>query len=304
MLMQFLRDRRAAVLPIFAIAAIPMIVATGAAVDYARAYAQRTVVQDALDAAALASGKKIGVVSDTLAKLEATNFYDGNIGANKLDIKPAVTAVIAGSTMTLTTQLHVPTYFLGLIGLNEFVFNMKAQSTQAIGTIEVALVLDNSGSMAGTKISTLITAASDLADTLYALAATSTSPNPVEMALVPFASSVNVDPTNKSAAWIDRTGVAPYNGESFEGATGSPPVSTNLPAATNVLDLYNSLAGTGRTMSPQPARRPRCSCPCSRPTSPTTGPARPGAPAKNRATAIPMARPAPPEARAFATMAP
>src|SRR5690606_42157209 len=50
-IMRFLRNRDGAIAPMFAIAAIPLIAATGAAIDYSRAYDARSSVQDALDAA-------------------------------------------------------------------------------------------------------------------------------------------------------------------------------------------------------------------------------------------------------------
>ena len=89
-----------------------------------------------------------------------------------------------------------------------------------MGTLEVVMALDNSGSMAGTKISTLITAAGDLTDTLYGLAGTSTKPDPVKVGLAPFAASVKVDATAAKAAspaWMDTTGVAPYNARKLRG---------------------------------------------------------------------------------------
>ena len=185
LILKFLRDRRGSVLPMFAIAAVPMIVATGAVVDYNRAYDQSTVVQDAMDGAALAAGKKLGIWTDTQIKAEAQAFYNANV-ATKIDIQPTIDPVISAATLTITSELHVPTYFLGMIGLNEFVFKLKSQTTQAMGTLEVVMALDNSGSMAGTKISTLITAAKDLTDTLYNLGATSTKPNPVDGRPRPF----------------------------------------------------------------------------------------------------------------------
>jgi Flp pilus assembly protein TadG len=238
MWIQFLRDRRGSVAPIFAIALLPMLIATGAAIDFSRAFKQRTVIQDSLDAAALAAGKKLGVVTDTLVKSEAQNFYATNVGG-KVDITPSMTPTITVGqpTLTLTTQLHVPTYFLGIIGIKEFVFNLTAQSTQAMGTLEVAMALDNSGSMSGSKISTLKTAAASLATTLWGLGATSTKPNPIQIAIVPFAGAVNVGPsyaTDSTATWLDKTGVSPANAGAME-ANGASGISN--------LSLFNGLNG-------------------------------------------------------------
>src|SRR6266496_3219330 len=190
MFLRFLRDRRGNILPTFAIAAVPLIVATGAVVDYSRAFDQRTVVQDAMDAAALASGKMIGIKTDAQIKAEAQAFFATNVDT-KVDTMPTLLSVISAQTITLTTTLTVPTYFLGMIGINEFTFPLTAVTTQAMGTLEVAMALDNSGSMSGTKISTLKTAANDLTNTLYNLAATSTKPNPIQIGIIPFSAAVN-----------------------------------------------------------------------------------------------------------------
>ena len=113
----FLRSCGGSVLPTFAIAAVPLIVATGAVVDYSRAFDQKTVVQDAMDAAALASGKMIGIKTDTQIKAEAQAFFVTNVGT-KVDTMPTMVPVVSAATITLTTTLTVPTYFLGMIGLN------------------------------------------------------------------------------------------------------------------------------------------------------------------------------------------
>ncbi|CAN5146537.1 hypothetical protein BH10PSE9_BH10PSE9_10940 [soil metagenome] len=246
MLRKFFADRRGNVLPIFAIAALPLIAAMGAAVDYSHSYDERQTVQDALDSAVLAAGKKIGLLTTDQVKALAQSFYATNI-AGKLTNPPVMTPTVDTSTIVGTAQLHVPTYFLGIVGLSEIVFNVKATATLAMGTLEVVMALDNSGSMAGSKISTLITAAGNLTDTLYNLAGTSTKPDPIKVGLVPFASSVKVDPANRTSGWMDTTGVAPYNGESFEGSTGSPPVSNNSPAAVNVFSLYDAMSGSANT---------------------------------------------------------
>ena len=224
MFFRLLRDIRGNVLPTFAVAAVPLLVATGGVVDYSRAFDQRTVVQDALDAAALSAGKKIGLVADTAVKNEANNVYTANVGS-KVTVVPALSSSIASSTITLNATLTVPTYFLGMIGVNQFTFPLSAQATSAMGTLEVVMALDNSGSMAGSKMSTLKSSAASLASTLWSLGATSTKTNPIEIGIVPFAASVNVGPSFQSdstATWLDKTAVGPYQGDEMEanGASG------------------------------------------------------------------------------------
>ncbi|MEJ0012158.1 MAG: pilus assembly protein TadG-related protein [Bauldia sp.] len=247
MWIQFLRDRRASVAPIFAVALLPMLVATGAAIDFSRAFRQRTVVQDSLDAAALAAGKQLGIIKDDDVKQLAQDFYGANVG-NKVDVipemKPDITA--GQPTLTLHTALQVPTYFLGLIGIKQFTFNLVAQSTQAMGTIEVALALDNSTSMClscsaadqnndSTKIGTLKKAAKSLVGTLYGLAATSTKPEPVKVSVVPFAGSVNVGP---SVTWIDKLGLGTKNAMRDTGLLGA---ANAAPASFIPFSVFSTL---------------------------------------------------------------
>ncbi len=220
MLLKFLRERRGSVLPTFAIAALPLVAATGAAVDYSRAYAQRTAVQDALDAAVLAAGKKIGLMDDDALKAEASNFYVANVKDNIPDY-PEMHTTIGTQTITGTANLSVQTYFLGVVGLNYINFNVIAKATLAMGTLEVALVLDNSTSMStNDNIATLRTAATNLVGTLYNLGKTSTKTDPVKVGIVPFGASVNV---GSDAAWVDKAGKATYAGDAqkTEGAASS-----------------------------------------------------------------------------------
>ncbi len=218
---RFERATGGSVLPTFAIASIPLIVAMGAVVDYTNAYDQQTVVQDAMDSAALAAGKKIGLLSMSELQQDVDDYYVTNL-AGRLEQPPPLETSVNASTITLTTDLSVPTYFLGIIGLNSIDFHLKSQATLALGTLEVAMVLDNSGSMnTDDNIATLRQAATNLTNTLYDLGATSTEPDPVKVGLVPFAASVNVGPNNSGAAWIDGNGIAPYHADSMDGNTNT-----------------------------------------------------------------------------------
>jgi Flp pilus assembly protein TadG len=249
MILKFLRDHRGSILPTFALIVVPLLVSTGAVVDYTNAYDQRSLVQDALDSAALAAGKQVGVMTTEELEAEAEAFYLANIGTGKITNVPTIETEINGSTVDVNTTLHVPTYFLGLIGLDEFIFDLRAQVTIAMGTIEVAMVLDNSTSMClscnaedqddpTTKIGALKVAATNLAATLYGLGATSTKPDPVKIAIAPFAGSVNVGP---GATWVDKLGKATYAADAMEGESGG------LSTALNPYSYFGTLKNADGT---------------------------------------------------------
>jgi len=94
-------------------------------------------------------------------------------------------------------------------------------------TLEVALVLDNSGSMSekGTgsglkRIDLLKAAAKQLVSTLATQAGQMKQVSkPVQFSLVPFAASVNVGTANASATWMDTDGLSPVHHENFDWGT-------------------------------------------------------------------------------------
>jgi hypothetical protein len=67
--------------------------------------------------------------------------------------------------------------------------------------LEIALVLDTTGSMQGTKITNLITAAKSFVSTMQTAAAKSTETDPIKISVVPFSTTVRVaDPLTISTA--------------------------------------------------------------------------------------------------------
>ena len=76
--------------------------------------------------------------------------------------------------------------------------------------IEVALVLDNTGSMSA-DMPALRSAASDLVEDLLEIDGDS-----VRVALVPFVAQVNIGNSQSHMAWMDTAGQAAYNGELLE----------------------------------------------------------------------------------------
>ncbi len=240
MLRRFLQDKRANIAMMFGLVSIPLIAATGAAIDYSHAYEQRMVVQDALDAAALAANKLIGFTDEDAIYAEALAFFDAN---TDLQINSSVTLhmEIDGGSVHLWTTLDVPTYFLGIVGVHDINFDISSISIAGAATYEVALVLDNSTSMRGSKLSTLKTAATDLINSLFALAVSNPAQDPVRVALVPFGASVNVGSSNQTASWMDTGGIAADTGLNF--TTNSEQASwwaTHYPGVTMPTNTFGT----------------------------------------------------------------
>ncbi len=90
-----------------------------------------------------------------------------------------------------------------ILGIDKMPVVVNSEALRQLGKIEMALVLDNTGSMSGTKIATLKTAAAQLVNSL---AKATTDPNDLKIGLVPFSQTVNVGPQYYDAAWLDTDG--------------------------------------------------------------------------------------------------
>ncbi len=185
----------------FGLTIFPLLVAAGGFVDMTRAYYARTDMQDALDATALALSRQAPGMSDSEMQKAAENFFYANFNdpdVESLDLKPSYTA--SGPSLTVAGTASVKTYFLPLIHINHIPVN--ASSTVAWGEtrLRVALVLDNTGSMAQAgKMDALKLATHNLIKQLKGAVQTD---GDVYVSIVPFAKDVNVGASNYDQSWV------------------------------------------------------------------------------------------------------
>lgn len=207
-----LKDRAGAVVLLFGLTLIPIMGFVGGAIDYAYSYRIRSEIQNALDAAALAAGRELDTgASQSAAQNMAQQVLDANLGENfphavNLDVN------VDGDIVTATASLNVPTFILPVVGVDNFTISATSTVNLSGGTFEVALVLDNSGSMAGSRIADLITASTNLTNILFDA---SDDDDRVHMSLVPFSGSVNVGTQYAGASWMDQTGESSIHKEHF-----------------------------------------------------------------------------------------
>jgi Flp pilus assembly protein TadG len=203
---RFRKDRSGNIAVIFGIALLPILSFVGAAVDYSRASRARSAMQAALDSASLmvakdiADGKITAGEASTKGKAYFTGLYTLKDEQNvKADVTYTPSSGGKGSTVVITASGEIKTAFMQLAGFKTLPFNSSSTSTWGNSLLRVALVLDNTGSMAGTKLSNLKTASENLVNKLGALANTS---GDVLISVVPFASAVNVGKDKKDATWL------------------------------------------------------------------------------------------------------
>lgn len=187
----------------FALLLIPIMGAVGAAVDYSRASSDRASMQAAVDAAALLLSKNVATLGSSQIGPAATNYFKANF--NRTDVlNVAVTPVYStsgGSQIVVTATGTVPTTFMKVLGFSTV--DISASSTVKWGNsrLRVALVLDNTGSMAtSNKMTALKNATNNL---LTQLKTAAVNNGDVYVSIIPFAKDVAVDVTGITQAWID-----------------------------------------------------------------------------------------------------
>jgi Flp pilus assembly protein TadG len=206
LLKRFHSDERGAFLVIFGVLAIVLVASSGAVVDYTAIEQARTRAQVALDTAALGLQPTIkisGVTEETVkAKSEQLLMQQLNTSENggswaicdTQAVPPCVrvddvTIDTDLGTLRLDAELFIPTSFVALIGFPSIKAGLTSEATRGSVDVEVAVALDITGSMLGTKIADLITATKDLIEIVVQDVQT---PTYSKVALVPYSMAVNV----------------------------------------------------------------------------------------------------------------
>jgi Flp pilus assembly protein TadG len=267
-------DERGTVAIIFAFSIFALCGVIGLAVDASRAYSVAARTQAILDTASLAAAKMLDVsgATDTEVIASATAFYAANLAGQK-DITATfenlvVTPHRGNQSVNVSVDVVVPTTFAGVVGLADFRFKRDSLVIYKTKGVELAMVLDVTGSMNDTesggarKIDAMKRAAKVVVSKLLDTSGGGLNTN--RIALAPFSASVNVGSFRTQVAAgpsfysdncvIERPGAAATNDDPISGGTRarvitssggnySCPVSTIQPL-TNSADTLNTQIDT------------------------------------------------------------
>lgn len=190
-LRSLLRDERGGVAIIFAFCCVFLAALVGGAVDFARLYKAQATYRDAMDAAALAGARVKQLGGSDSDAIKAAEAYIAEIrGLNPVDGSIRFEVTQFGTAMTGTGSLSLKTAFLGAIKVDKITFKVTntAQFSEA-PDIEMSLMLDITGSMAGQKIADLKSATEDMIDIVIRDGQGS---NKSRIAISPFSSSLKL----------------------------------------------------------------------------------------------------------------
>ncbi|MEP1575045.1 pilus assembly protein TadG-related protein [Roseibium album] len=201
-------EREGAIIPIFGIMLVIIIVMAGAAVDVSRVVNAREKLSYALDAAALAAATQLSTQALTDAEIQKviTDSFKGNMSdADFLDEAIDNLSFVVDSEngrVTVTSAATMDNMFIDFGGYGKqafgpetFTFGTNSQVTYSRFDVEMAMVVDVTGSMSG-EINDLKDAAESVVNILIPDGSTESK---VKISLVPYSVGVNLD-TYASAA--------------------------------------------------------------------------------------------------------
>ena len=201
-LRRLVRERDGNIAMIFGLCAIPVIVGCGIAIDVGRAYLVRMDMESALDASALAVASSTGSLTTAQLQSRLQSYFDANypMMSQTTNLQVSMTDPTQ-PVINVTATVDVPTLFLRLINVNQVPVAASNQVSKGTNALELALVLDNTGSMmcgdggtsscnSGTAhIDTLRIDAQQIVDTLFK---DSVDPTKLKISVVPYVTAVNV----------------------------------------------------------------------------------------------------------------
>ena len=231
----FSRNTSGNIAVMFALSAIPLFAAAGAALDFARYVAVETQLGAALDSASLAASI-VPAANDAQRQKIALDTFNANMaGGAATTLSTHATFTISNGMVTGEAHATLVTMMMNLVGINDIDIAARNQvGLNGQNKAEVAMVLDYSGSMADpaggqVKYVAMGQAATKLIDDL-----TAKDPSKVKVALVPFSQHVY--------GTLPAADVLGASGSSWTGCTQDQTYPYNLsdaaPVSTNTASKW------------------------------------------------------------------
>lgn len=201
---RLVRDQGGNAFLIVAAAVIPLLAVVGGGVDISRGYLARTRLQQACDAGALATRKKIGstVITDQVIPTDAyaagrrffnLNFQDGAYGTSE---RTFAMTLSRDYTITGTASVKVPTSIMKLFGYDNIPVNVRCAAQFHYANTDIMMVLDTTGSMkdtnAGDSSSKMAVMRKTVKDFYASIESSKTQGTRIRYGFVPYSTNVNV----------------------------------------------------------------------------------------------------------------
>ncbi len=180
----------------FAVVFVVLILGAGVAMDTNMMHSARSRLQTTADAAVLAAARS-GETDQVMLTTIAANHVNANLLAGQ-SAATSVNLTASGRIQVNVNRVH-PTQFMNIFGKPTVDIGVVSEAPLSSSEpVNISLVLDITGSMSGTKLSSLKTSATKLINTLDAY-----DNDSLKVSVVPFAQYVNVGLSRRNAVWLD-----------------------------------------------------------------------------------------------------
>ncbi|MCB1682406.1 MAG: pilus assembly protein [Rhodospirillales bacterium] len=223
---RYAQDNRGTIAVAFGIMAPLLIGMVGMSLDYSQAYLVRSRLAQALDASALAAAAYSADEAEIEQRVQ--DFFDANYPEDKLGVTFDPIVQVVGDEVRVTGNATYNTMFLKVLGIDTIDVTASTIVVREIQGLEVALVLDNTGSMASyNNIDALKTGTENFINILFD---NTSNPDNVRIGMIPFANTVNVGSYGLG-----------YNPDGSTYASGEPFVT--LPSGVSTTTNHGSSGG-------------------------------------------------------------
>lgn len=257
----------------FAIALPVLVMVTMGGIDISRASTVKASLQDALDSATLAAARssattneEINAIGNRVLRANLQHFADASLysATFTLDASQTVVATATVNVKTLVAGIVLPS--TGRLLNEQIPVRAGSEVTRSAKHLEVAMVLDITGSMDGDDIASLKTAAAGMVD---AIVKDQQTPYTSRVAVIPYSMGVNlgaaagkargtvseglaVSSASKSctSSWSSTSCVVTLTATNHGFSVGERFVLDGAPSASNSL---NSTANTAYTVTERTA---------------------------------------------------
>lgn len=187
------RAEQGNVVMIFALSLIPIIAVAGSAIDINRVQTAKIQTAALLDQAVLAATNLSSPDDPTTLVQTWMNSQIEQFGYSQEALNVQVTSVVAinSKSVSATATLTVETAIMHMFGTKETTIQVHSSAVQSIPNIEIAMVLDISSSMRGSRLSSLKAASTEFVDIML----NETTEDATSINVVPFGGTVNIGPT-------------------------------------------------------------------------------------------------------------
>ena len=235
MFKRFLRDTSGQFAIMFGVASTMLLIAVGVAVDFAGITKEKRRLQDMADSAVLAAASSGEDLIGPL-KVAAKDSFDAN---NIHGLVITQQTSLNGDIVRVEASSKYNAYLMGILGKKLIDVNVVSEAPLPKETpLNIALVLDSTGSMAGANMDALKSASKKLLDVFD-----SSDPGVIQASVVPFARWVNVGLSNRNRPWMDvdpdsSTTVTPACYDTYD---------TDYTQCTSTTEDYACASGDGET---------------------------------------------------------